>query len=60
MTCGLDIVVAVLGCVAGVCTAITAVSEVLPFVKRVSGNGVLHSITHLFNKEKCNQVKVIE
>ena len=59
MTCGLDIVVAVLGIIAAVATATTALSETLPFIKRISGNGVIHTITHIFNKEKCNSTTSI-
>ena len=56
MVCGLEIVVAVLGCVTAVATLGTAISEGLPFIKKISGNGMIHTIYHLFNKEKCDNI----
>lgn len=55
MTLTLEIVVAVLATTTAVAGAITAVSEALPFFKRISSNGILHSVYHLFNKEKCEK-----
>ena len=45
----LPIVIAV-GAIAG---AVTALSETLPFIKKISGNGIIHSIHHLINPEEC-------
>lgn len=57
MTCGADIAVAVLGCIAGTLSCVVALSETLPFIKKISANGILHGITHLFQKEKCISVE---
>ena len=54
MVCGLEIPLAVLGCITAITTLITTISEGLPFIKKISGNGVIHSIYHLINKEKLN------
>tara|TARA_R110002012_G_scaffold294410_1_gene490555 strand:- start:582 stop:785 length:204 start_codon:yes stop_codon:yes gene_type:complete len=56
MVCGLEIVVAVLGCITAIATLGGAVSEALPFIKKISGNGMIHTIYHLFNKEKCDNI----
>lgn len=53
MVCGLEIPLAVLGAITAVATLLTAVSEGLPFVKKWSGNGILHGISHLIKPEKC-------
>lgn len=52
--CGLEIPLAILACITAVCGSITAISEALPFIKKYSGNGILHGIYHLFRPEKCN------
>jgi len=52
--CGLEIPLAIVSCVAAVAGAITAVSEMLPFFKKISGNGLVHSVYHLIYKpEAC-------
>lgn len=53
MTCGLEIPLATLGAIAAVATAITALSETLPFLKKFSGNGIIHGIYHIFHPSKC-------
>jgi hypothetical protein len=53
MTCGLEIPLAALGAIAAVATAITALSETLPFLKKFSGNGIIHGIYHIINPTKC-------
>ena len=53
MVCGLEIPLAVLGAITAVATLLTAISEGLPFIKRYSGNGILHGISHLIRPEKC-------
>tara|TARA_R110000787_G_scaffold38287_1_gene96623 strand:+ start:3177 stop:3386 length:210 start_codon:yes stop_codon:yes gene_type:complete len=50
----LEIVIAVLATTTAVAGAITAVSEILPFFKKISGNGIAHTIYHIFNREKCS------
>ncbi len=57
MTCGLDIAVAVLGCIAGGLSCIVAFSETLPFIKKISANGILHGITHIFHKDRCISIE---
>jgi len=57
MVCGLEIPLAVLGCITAITTLITTISEGLPFIKKYSGNGVIHSIYHLINKEKLNDCR---
>ncbi len=47
-------VCSVLGALATLAAILTAVSEILPFCKRISGNGILHTIYHIFDKRKCN------
>tara|TARA_R110002124_G_scaffold242825_1_gene407963 strand:+ start:1152 stop:1352 length:201 start_codon:yes stop_codon:yes gene_type:complete len=54
MVCGLEIPLAVLGCVTAIATLLTATSEGLPFIKKISGNGILHTLYHLLNKKKLN------
>ena len=53
MTCLLEIPLAALGAIAAVATAITALSETLPFLKNYSANGVLHAVYHLVHPNKC-------
>ena len=55
MVCGLEIPLAVLGCITAIATLLTAVSEGLPFIKKWSGNGILHGISHLIRPEKCSE-----
>ena len=57
MVCSLEIIIPILGCITAIATLGTAISETLPFIKRISGNGIIHTITHLYNKEKCETVK---
>tara|TARA_R110000744_G_scaffold345835_1_gene451267 strand:- start:356 stop:559 length:204 start_codon:yes stop_codon:yes gene_type:complete len=54
MVCGLEIPLAVLGCITAIATLLTATSEGLPFIKKISGNGILHTIYHVLNKKKLN------
>ena len=49
----LEIILPIIIAVTAVAGAITALSETLPFIKKVSGNGIIHSIHHLINPEKC-------
>tara|TARA_R110001592_G_scaffold104960_3_gene295249 strand:+ start:4096 stop:4269 length:174 start_codon:yes stop_codon:yes gene_type:complete len=53
MTCGLEIIIPILACITAVATLGTAVSEGLPFVKKWSGNGIVHGIYHLIKPDKC-------
>lgn len=53
MTCGLEIPLAALGAIAAIATAITALSETLPFLKKYSANGILHAVYHLVHPNKC-------
>lgn len=56
MVCGFEIAVPILVFATAVCGAIAGASEILPFVKKVSSNGILHSIYHLLSKkDKCNK-----
>ena len=55
MVCGLEIPLAVLGCITAIATLLTGTSELLPFIKKISGNGVIHSIYHVLNKKKLNE-----
>tara|TARA_R110000765_G_scaffold369321_1_gene459533 strand:+ start:56 stop:259 length:204 start_codon:yes stop_codon:yes gene_type:complete len=52
MVC-LEIILPIVIAVGAVAGAITALSETLPFIKKISGNGVLHTIYHLIKPEKC-------
>tara|TARA_R110000772_G_scaffold33153_2_gene80810 strand:+ start:305 stop:499 length:195 start_codon:yes stop_codon:yes gene_type:complete len=54
MVCSLEIIIPILGCITAIATLMTGISEGLPFIKKISGNGVIHSIYHLINKEKLN------
>lgn len=55
--CSLEIILPVVGCITATAVAITTASEVLPFIKKISGNGVAHSIYHLLSKkEKCKKI----
>tara|TARA_R110000764_G_scaffold231628_1_gene323350 strand:- start:1062 stop:1262 length:201 start_codon:yes stop_codon:yes gene_type:complete len=49
----LEIILPIIIAVTAVAGAVTAVSETLPFIKKISGNGILHTIYHLINPEKC-------
>lgn len=53
MVCGLEIPLAVLGAVSALAGLAVAVSEGLPFIKKWSGNGIIHGIVHLIKPEKC-------
>ncbi len=53
MVCGFEILVPILATITAICGMTTAISETLPFLKKLSGNGIIHSITHLFRPEKC-------
>ena len=55
--CGLEIPLAILGCITAVCGAITAISEALPFIKKYSGNGIIHGLYHLIHPSKCKGEK---
>lgn len=57
MELSVTIILSVLATVTAIATAISTVSETLPFIKKVSGNGVVHTVYHLFNKEKCIDIK---
>jgi hypothetical protein len=56
MICVFEILVPILGCVTAIATLGTVISEGLPFIKKISGNGMIHTIYHMFNKEKCNNI----
>jgi predicted transcriptional regulator len=59
--CSLEIVVPILGCVTGVCMVIAGVSEAMPFIKKISSNGLVHSVYHLVSKkEKCKKKDIEE
>ena len=60
MSCGLEIPLAILGAVAAVAAAITAVSEALPFIKKTSANGLVHMAYHFLNKDKCVPDEITE
>tara|TARA_R110000787_G_scaffold28041_2_gene76828 strand:+ start:619 stop:819 length:201 start_codon:yes stop_codon:yes gene_type:complete len=49
----LEIIVGVLSATSAVCGLFITVSEALPFIKKYSGNGIVHSIYHLIKPEKC-------
>lgn len=51
--CGIEIIIPILGAITACATAVAAASEILPFIKKLSGNGIAHTIYHLFHKEKC-------
>ena len=53
MVCSLEIIIPIIVCITAVATATTALSESLPFLKKFSGNGIVHSIYHLIKPEKC-------
>ena len=50
MVCGLEIIIPILGAITAIATLGTALSEGLPFIKKWSGNGIIHSIYHLIRK----------
>tara|TARA_R110000772_G_scaffold4432_5_gene15789 strand:- start:2303 stop:2506 length:204 start_codon:yes stop_codon:yes gene_type:complete len=52
MVC-LEIILPVVIAVGAVAGAVTAVSEALPFFKKISGNGILHTIYHLIKPDEC-------
>jgi len=59
--CGLEIVVGVLATTTAVCGAIAGISELLPFFKKISSNGLIHSVYHLLSKkDKCKKEDVEE
>ena len=59
--CGLEIVVGVLAATTAVCGAIAGISELLPFFKKISSNGIIHSVYHLLSKkDKCKKEDVEE
>lgn len=61
MVCGFEIAVPILVFATALCGAIAGASEILPFVKKVSSNGIIHSIYHLLSKkDKCNAKDVEE
>ena len=49
----LEIILPIIIAVTAVAGAVTAVSETLPFIKKISGNGILHTMWHLAYPEKC-------
>lgn len=49
----LEIILPAIIAITAVAGAITAVSETLPFIKKVSGNGILHTIYHLLKPDEC-------
>lgn len=51
--CSLEIIIPILAAITACATAVAGASEVLPFIKKLSGNGIAHTIYHLFHKEKC-------
>ena len=53
MVCGLEIPLAIMATITAITTMIAGISEIMPFFKKISSNGVAHSIYHLLNKEKC-------
>ena len=53
MVCGLEIPLAVLGAITAFTTLMTTISEGLPFIKKYSGNGIIHGIYHLMYPHKC-------
>jgi len=53
MVCGLEIVIPVIAAITAIVGLITAISETLPFIKKYSGNGIIHSIYHCVHPEKC-------
>ena len=53
MVCGLEIPLAVLGAITAFTTLMTTISEGLPFIKKYSGNGIIHGIYHLIHPDKC-------
>jgi hypothetical protein len=53
MVCGLEIPLAVLGAITACTTLMTTISEGLPFIKKYSGNGIIHGIYHLVHPDKC-------
>lgn len=54
MVCGLEIIIPILGAITAIATLGTALSEGLPFIKKWSGNGIIHSIYHLIKKpDEC-------
>lgn len=59
--CGLEIVVGVLAATTAVCGAIAGVSELMPFFKKISSNGIIHSVYHILSKkDKCKKEDVEE
>ena len=53
MVCGLEIPLAILGAITACTTLMTTISEGLPFIKKYSGNGIIHGIYHLVHPDKC-------
>jgi len=49
----LEIILPIIICVSAVAGAVTALSETLPFLKKVSGNGIIHTIYHLIKPDEC-------
>ena len=52
MVC-LEIILPIIIAVTAVAGAVTAVSETLPFIKKLSGNGILHTVYHLIKPDEC-------
>tara|TARA_R110002167_G_scaffold295433_1_gene499966 strand:- start:1429 stop:1656 length:228 start_codon:yes stop_codon:yes gene_type:complete len=53
----LEIIVGVLSATSAICGLFITVSEALPFIKKHSGNGVIHSLYHLIIKpDKCLEI----
>ena len=47
-------VCSVLGWTVAITGLLTAISEILPFIKRTSGNGIIHTIVHIITRDpKC-------
>ena len=53
MVCGLEIPLAILGAITACTTLMTTINEGLPFIKKYSGNGIIHGIYHLVHPDKC-------
>ena len=49
----LEIILPIIIAVTAVAGAVTAVSETLPFIKKLSGNGILHTVYHLIKPDEC-------
>ena len=52
MVC-LEIILPIIIAVTAIAGSITAISETLPFIKKLSGNGIVHTIFHLIKPDEC-------